>query len=167
MKRWLGFLRAPWDGFLCLTESGAMRKFPVIIVILQKRNGDVCSHARPAAFSRPAGHASCAWLQDHRLLHLISFCPKGSKLKSLILAFVALGESLPCSNCQLSDHNQKNENVPVWQQLCRAACGTNADDFSLLFGHGFPLSLRSASAPDGTATPGWKPATDSPTPAAH
>lgn len=48
-----------------------------------------------------------AFRQDHRLLHLISFYPKGRKLKSLILAFVALGESLPCSNCQLSDRNQK------------------------------------------------------------
>lgn len=40
-----------------------MRQLPVITVILQRRKGDVCSDARPAAFSRPVGHASCAWLQ--------------------------------------------------------------------------------------------------------
>ena len=48
-----------------------------------------------------------AFRQHRRLLPLISFHPKGRQLKSLILAFVALGESLSCSNCQLSDRNQK------------------------------------------------------------
>lgn len=98
------FLRAPWDGFLCSAESGGMRKFPVIVVTLQRRKGDVCGDARPAALSGPAGRASSAWLsQDLGLLRLIRFYPKGRGLKSLILAFVALGESFPCSNCQLSD----------------------------------------------------------------
>lgn len=57
------FPRAPWDGCLCPAESGAVRKFSVIVVILQKRKGDVCSDARPTALSRPAGRASWGWLQ--------------------------------------------------------------------------------------------------------
>lgn len=46
--------------------------------------------------------AGAGFRQRRGLLRLISFYPRGRKLKSLILAFVALGESLPRSNRQLS-----------------------------------------------------------------
>lgn len=52
LKRQPRFLRALWDGFLCSAQAGAMGKFPGIgaNVISQRRKGDVCSDAHPAAF---------------------------------------------------------------------------------------------------------------------
>jgi len=64
-----------------------------------------------------------AFRQHRRLLPLISFHPKGRQLKSLILAFVALGESLSCSNCQLSDRNRK-----MITRLLAAALQSGAGD---------------------------------------
>lgn len=73
-----------------------------------KKKGRHLQRCSSCCLSGPAGHgAGPGFGQDHGLLHLISFHPKGRRLKSLILAFVALGESLPCSSCQLSDPNQK------------------------------------------------------------
>lgn len=73
-----------------------------------EKEGDVCRHRHPGTFSGLAGRELClASDRDRRLLHLITFCPKGRQLWSLILAFVARGESLCCSNPQLSSRHQE------------------------------------------------------------
>lgn len=83
-------------------------EIPLVTGILQKRKGDVCRHRHLGTFSGLAGRELClASDRDRRLRHLITFCPKGRQLKSLILAFVARGESLCCSNPQLPSCHQE------------------------------------------------------------
>lgn len=97
--------------------------------------------------------------QEHRFLRLISFCPRGRKLKSLILAFVAPGESPPCSYCQLPDRDQSRVTTCL-----AAALQSSLGRVLLSWGCGFSLSRHWALG--SAARPGWKPAITSPTLAA-
>lgn len=141
MKRRLGFLRAPWAGFLCFTGSGVMRKFLVINVVLQK------GREMPAAMlvlCLSSRHGAVpGFRQEHRSPHFISFCPRGRELKSLIPAFVALGESPPCSYCQPPDRDQSRVTACL-----AAALQSCLGQVLLSWRRRFPLSRHWAAWPD-------------------
>lgn len=80
--------------------SGMMRKFLVIIVTLQRRKGAFCN-AHPSEASGAQGTT------DSSLNELLS---RGWKLRSLLLAFVALGALLQVPMAM------EDDNVPVWPQ---------------------------------------------------
>lgn len=123
-----------------------------------KRTGRCLQRFSSCLSSRHGAVPSCR--QEHRFLRLISFCPRGRKLKSLILAFVAPGESPPCSYCQPPDRDQSRVTTCL-----AAALQSSLGRVLLSWGCGFSLSRHWALGR--AARPGWKPAITSPTLAAR